>query len=198
MLVLDEVQTGFCRTGCWGAYQHYGVTPDLSTWAKSMGGGLPIGAVVGKAHVMDAAAPGTIGGTYGGNPVACAAAMATIKIMEELDLNKQAQRIGQRVRDRFLALKKKCAWVGDVRGVGAMIGMELIEDGDREKPASELAKKIVTDCVNNGLLLIAAGTYGNVIRVLSPLVITDDQLDRGLEIIEQQLLRHAPVAVRAG
>ncbi len=197
MLVFDEVQTGFCRTGRWGAYQHYGVTPDLSTWAKSMGGGLPIGAVVGKAHVMDAAQPGTIGGTFGGNPVACAAALATIKIMEEQDLNTRAQQIGQHVRKRFLALKQQCPLVSDVRGLGAMIGMELVQDADPSKPATDLVKKIITDCLKQGLLLIAAGTYNNVIRVLSPLVITDDQLDRGLNIIEQQVLRHAPASTPA-
>lgn len=198
MLVFDEVQTGFCRTGHWGAYQHYGVTPDLSAWAKSMGGGLPIGAVIGKTHVMDAAQPGTIGGTFGGNPVACAAAMATIKVMEELDLNKRAQQIGARVRERFLALKQKCDLVCDVRGLGAMIGVELVEDGDPAKPATGMVKQIIAECESHGLILIAAGTYGSVIRVLSPLVITDEQLDRGLDIIEQQVLHHAPAASRAG
>ena len=107
LLVLDEVQSGFCRTGRWAAYEHYGVVPDISTWAKSMGGGLPIGAVIGRADVMDSAKPGTIGGTYGGNPVACAASLATIQLMEELQLGHRADEIGQRVRRCFGILKEK-------------------------------------------------------------------------------------------
>jgi 4-aminobutyrate aminotransferase len=191
LLIVDEVQTGFCRTGKWAAYEHYGVTPDLSTWAKSMGGGLPIAAVVGKAEVMDSAQPGTIGGTYGGNPVACAAALATIKLMEELKLNERAETIGQRARARFQELQKKCPAIGDVRGLGAMIGMEFVENGDPHKPATKLVADIQKACLLRGLLLIAAGTYSNVIRVLSPLVITDEQLERGLNILAEEITRHA-------
>lgn len=196
MLILDEVQTGFCRTGKWAAYEHYGVTPDLSTWAKSLGGGLPIAAVVGKADVMDSALPGTIGGTYGGNPVACAAALATIKVMEELKLNERAEAIGQRVRARFQELQKKCPAIGDVRGLGAMIGMEFVENGDPHKPATKLVADIQKASLHRGLLLIAAGTYSNVIRVLSPLVITDEQLERGLTILAEEIMRHARTASR--
>lgn len=122
-LIFDEVQTGFCRTGRWAAYEHFGVVPDLSTWAKSMGGGLPIGAVVGRAEVMDGALPGTIGGTYGGNPVACASALATIQLMEELDLNARALELGAQIRTRFEALAERCDAVGEVRGLGAMMAM---------------------------------------------------------------------------
>lgn len=197
MLVLDEVQTGFCRTGKWAAYEHYNVIPDISTWAKSMGGGLPIAAVIGKAEVMDAARPGTIGGTYGGNPVACAAALATIRFMEEQNLNQRAAEIGTRVRERFLALQKKCSLVGDVRGLGAMIGMEFVEHGDPQQPATKFVAAVQKACLERGLLLIAAGTYSNVIRVLSPLVITDEQLERGLTILTEEVLRLAQSSTEA-
>ncbi len=189
VLIFDEVQTGFCRTGRWAAYQHYDVVPDLSTWAKSMGGGLPVAAVVGRADVMDGARPGTIGGTYGGNPVACAAALATIRYMEEQDLNGRARAIGQQVRERFTALARRCAAVADVRGLGAMIAAEFVDPADRSKPATAQVKEILASCVRRGVLVISAGTYGNVIRVLSPLVITDEQLERGLDVLEDEVLR---------
>ena len=188
VLIFDEVQTGFCRTGEWGAYQHYGVTPDLSTWAKSMGGGLPISAVVGRAEVMDAAAPGTLGGTYGGNPVACAAALATIDEMEAMELNARAQGIGDTVRARFTALQARCPVIGDVRGVGAMIGVEFVEDGDPSQPAGWLVKEVQLAALERGVLMIAAGTHGNIIRILSPLVITDQDLGEGLDILEEEIL----------
>jgi 4-aminobutyrate aminotransferase / (S)-3-amino-2-methylpropionate transaminase / 5-aminovalerate transaminase len=189
VLIFDEVQSGFCRTGRWAAYEHFGVIPDLSTWAKSMGGGLPIGAVVGRAEVMDGAEPGTIGGTYGGNPVACASALATIRVMEELDLNRRATEIGERIRRRFEALAQRSSAVGEVRGLGAMMAMELVEDGDPHRPASGLAREVAHSCLAEGVLVITAGPAGNVIRILSPLVITDEQLDRGLDVIEAAVLR---------
>jgi 4-aminobutyrate aminotransferase / (S)-3-amino-2-methylpropionate transaminase / 5-aminovalerate transaminase len=189
VLIFDEVQTGFCRTGRWAAYEHFGVVPDLSTWAKSMGGGLPIGAVIGKAEVMDGAEPGTIGGTYGGNPVACAAALATIGVMEDLDLNTRAVEIGREIRRRFEALAARCDAVGEVRGLGAMMAMELVEDGDPHRPASALAGQVVRACLEEGVIVLTAGPAGNVIRILSPLVITDEELDRGLEVIEKAVLR---------
>lgn len=183
-LVFDEVQTGFCRTGSWAASEHYGVTPDLSTWAKSMGGGLPISSVIGRAEVMDKAAPGTLGGTYGGNPVACAAAMATIRRMRELDLNARAARCGRVIRERFEAMARRVPEVGDVRGLGAMMAIEFSEAGDPLKPATALAKRIMDMCRERGLLIIPAGVDSNVIRVLSPLVISDGELVRGLDILE--------------
>jgi 4-aminobutyrate aminotransferase / (S)-3-amino-2-methylpropionate transaminase / 5-aminovalerate transaminase len=191
VLVFDEVQTGFCRTGRWGAFEHFGVVPDLSTWAKSMGGGLPIGAVIGKAEVMDGAEPGTIGGTYGGNPVACASALATIRVMEELGLNDRATQVGAEVRRRFEALARRCNVVGEVRGLGAMMAMELVEEGDRSRPAGALAGEVVRACLDEGVLVITAGPAGNVIRILSPLVITDEELDRGLSVIEGTVERLA-------
>jgi len=198
LLILDEVQTGFCRTGTWAAYEHHGVIPDLSTWAKSMGGGLPIGAVLGRADVMDAARPGTIGGTYGGNPVACAGALATIELMEELRLGERALRIGKTVQGDFLALQRRCpAVVGDVRGVGAMQAIELVEDGDPERPAGKLVAEVIEACVERGLLVLSAGTYGNVIRLLAPLVISDEELERGLGILRAALLERVPKAIAA-
>lgn len=187
MLIFDEVQSGFCRTGAWGAYQRFGVTPDLSTWAKSMGGGLPISAVVGKAAVMDAVEPGTIGSTYGGNPIACAAALATLGRMEELELNDRANAIGRTIRARLERLQASVVEVIDVRGLGAMIALELAEGGDLSRPAPELTSEIVRACHERGLIVIKSGIGANVIRILAPLVITDDELDRGLSILEEQV-----------
>lgn len=184
-LVFDEVQTGFCRTGRWAAAEHYGVTPDLSTWAKSMGGGLPISSVIGRAEVMDKASPGTLGGTYGGNPLACAAAMATIRRMRELDLNARAARCGVVIRERFDAIARRVPEVSDVRGLGAMMAIEFCEAGDPAKPATSLVKRIMDVCRERGLLIIPAGVDSNVIRVLSPLVISDGELVRGLDILER-------------
>ena len=188
VLIFDEVQSGFCRTGCWAAYQHFGVVPDLSTWAKSMGAGMPISAVIGRAEIMDAALPGTLGGTYGGNPVSCAAALAAIDTMEKLDLNRCAAAIGERIRNRFLALQSKCPAIVDVRGLGAMQAIELVENGE---PATQLVRRIIDDCRQCGLLIIPAGSHGNVLRILSPLVITDELLDRGLDILEDAFVRLA-------
>lgn len=190
LLILDEVQSGFCRTGRWAAYEHYGVLPDLSTWAKSMGGGMPIGAVMGRAEIMDAAKLGTIGGTYGGNPVACAAALATLELMEELNLNARAMQIGETVMGRLRALQARFPQViGDVRGLGAMVGLELVREGSPSKPATELTARVLKACMAKGLMLLGAGIHANVIRFLMPLVITDDQLSRGLDIVEAELVK---------
>lgn len=196
LLIFDEVQSGFCRTGAWAAYEHFDVRPDLSTWAKSLGAGLPIAAVIGRGEVMDAARPGTIGGTFGGNPVACAAALAAIDVMERRDLNARAVAIGDRIRQRFTALQERCAAIGDVRGLGAMIGVELVHDGDPQRPAGAEVKEIVARCVERGVLVIPAGYHGNVLRILSPLVINDEQLERGLDVMEEEILRTWPA--RAG
>jgi len=188
MLVFDEVQSGFGRTGRWAAYEHSGVVPDISTWAKSMGGGMPISAVLGKADVLDRAEPGTVGGTYGGNPVACAAALATIERMEELDLNTRGAAIGAEIRARFETLQQRAVLVADVRGLGAMMGMELCSDGDPTRPAGEAVTAVTAACRARGVLVLPAGPHGNVIRVLAPLVISDDDLDRGLTAIEDAVL----------
>ncbi|MDH3244882.1 MAG: aspartate aminotransferase family protein [Saprospiraceae bacterium] len=187
MLIMDEVQSGFCRTGHWASWQHYGVQPDLSTYAKSMGSGLPIAAVVGRAEVMDAAAAGSIGGTYIGSPVCCAAALATIKYMKEVDLNQRAKEVGATIMSRLKNLMKVCPEIGDVRGIGAMIGVEFVLNGDPRQPHAEICAKIVKGCAENGLIMLSAGTHKNIIRILSPLVITQEQLDKGLSILENEI-----------
>ena len=187
LLIMDEIQSGFCRTGHWASWQHYNVQPDLSTYAKSMGSGLPIAAVLGRAEIMDAAGPGTIGGTYIGSPVCCAAALATIQYMKDLDLNKRALEIGKIITDRMEKLQEEFSDIGDVRGIGAMIGIEFVKDNHPGKPNSDLCDKIVKGCAAEGLILLSAGTFKNVIRILSPLVITDEQLNKGLDILEEQI-----------
>lgn len=194
LLIFDEVQSGFCRTGRWAAYEHYGVTPDISTWAKSLGSGLPIAAVVGRADVMDAASPSTIGGTYGGNPVACAAAIATIEVMEKLNLNERATEIGSVVRKRFESLKEKTNIIADVRGLGAMIGAEFCYDQDPTRPAGDLVARILARCRENGVLVLSAGPHSNVIRILSPLVIEDADLDQALTVVEESVFEAAQEA----
>lgn len=190
LLIMDEIQSGFCRTGNWASWQHYGVQPDISTYAKSMGSGLPIAAVLGRAEIMDAAGPGTIGGTYIGSPVCCAAALATIQLMKDEKLNERAIYIGKIITDRMENFRKECPEIGDVRGLGAMIGIEFIKDNDPGKPHTELCDKIVKGCAQEGLILISAGTFKNVLRILCPLVITEDQLNKGLDILEDQIRKH--------
>lgn len=190
LLIMDEIQSGFCRTGHWASWQHYNVQPDLSTYAKSMGSGLPIAAVVGRAEIMDAAGPGTIGGTYIGSPVCCVAASATIQYMKDLNLNERAVKIGKMITDRMENLQKEIPEIGDVRGIGAMIGIEFVKDNDPGKPHTELCDKIVKGCAEDGLILLSAGTFKNVIRILSPLVITDEELDKGLDILENQIRKN--------
>jgi len=187
LLILDEVQSGFGRTGKWAAYQHYDVVPDISTWAKSMGSGMPIGAVIGNTSVMDACKPSTIGGTYPGNPVCVAASIATLDYMEEININALGEKVGKTVLDRFMSMKKKYPAIGDVRGLGAMLAFELVKNGDPFQPDADLCKKLISYCAEHGLIVISAGLQGNIIRVLSPLVIEDDLLQKGLDIMEAGL-----------
>jgi 4-aminobutyrate aminotransferase/(S)-3-amino-2-methylpropionate transaminase len=183
MLILDEVQSGFGRTGKWAAYEHYDVIPDISTWAKSMGGGMPIGCVMGKAAIMDAAGPSTIGGTYPGNPVCAAAALATIEYMEEININELGVQVGIKVNDFFERLKSKFPdTIKAIHGLGAMLAIELVDQNGN--PAADLTKKVLHFANENGLILISAGVNGNYIRILSPLVISDAHLFKGFEIIE--------------
>ncbi|MFO8147577.1 MAG: aspartate aminotransferase family protein [Bacteroidota bacterium] len=190
LLIMDEIQSGFCRTGHWASWQHYNVQPDISTYAKSLGSGLPIAAVLGRAEIMDAAGSGTIGGTYIGSPVCCAAALATIQYMKDLDLNERAMHIGKIVTERMEKLQKEFSDIGDVRGIGAMIGIEFVDNNDPGKPNTELCDQIVKGCADEGLILISAGTFKNVIRILSPLVITDEQMNKGLDILEDQIRKY--------
>ncbi len=187
ILIMDEVQSGFGRTGHWASWQHYGVQPDISTYAKSMGSGMPIAAVMGRAEIMDAAKPGTIGGTYIGNPLSCVAALATIQFMKDINLNARAHEIGDVIHTRFTKLKHAFPEVGDVRGLGAMRGIEFIKDGNPRLANKSLCDAIVKGCIERGLILLSAGTFKNVIRILCPLVITDDQLKQGLDILEEEI-----------
>ncbi|MBS1486541.1 MAG: aminotransferase class III-fold pyridoxal phosphate-dependent enzyme [Bacteroidetes bacterium] len=189
LLIVDEVQTGFGRTGKWAAYQHYDIVPDISTWAKSMGSGMPIGAVIGRAEVMDKTTKGTLGGTYPGNPIACAASLATIALMKKIDVAKKGEQVGKTVKDYFDELKKDCAAIGEVRGLGAMVAFELVKNNDPRQPDTDLCKKLMQACAQNGLLIISAGVSSNVIRVLSPLVIEPADLMKGLKIIRTELLK---------
>ncbi|MCW5899693.1 MAG: aspartate aminotransferase family protein [Flavobacteriales bacterium] len=191
LLIFDEVQAGFGRTGAWSAFEHFGVVPDLSTWAKSLGSGMPIGCVMGKAEIMDKAGPSSIGGTYIGNPVSCAAALATIQYMEEIDINAKGRHVGDVIRKRFEKMKAKHACIGEVRGLGAMIAMEFVKDHDPLQPDAETCTALMNACAKRDLIVITAGTDKNVIRVLSPLVIGDELLNKGLDIMEEELDRIA-------
>lgn len=187
MLIFDEVQSGFGRTGYWASWQGYGVQPDLSTYAKSLGSGMPIAAVLGRAEVMDAAAPSSIGGTYIGNPVCCVAASATIQFMKDKNMNGRGAHIGELIMKRFKNLQKEYPEIGDVRGLGAMIGIEFVKNGDPRQPDADLCHHIMTACGEAGLIIITAGTFKNVIRILCPLIMNDEELNKGLDILENQI-----------
>ena len=187
VFVADEVQTGFGRTGRMWGIEHSGVEPDLVTIAKSIAMGLPLSAVVGKAEIMDAPGDSAIGGTYVGNPVAQAAALAVLDVFEEEDLTARAAAIGETIRSRMLAWQDRWVAIGDVRGLGAMLAIELVEDRETKAPSSDLASAVVEAAAERGLLLLKSGIYSNCIRVLTPLVITDSELDEALGVWEQAL-----------
>lgn len=188
LLIIDEVQSGFGRTGKWAAYEHYGIKPDISTWAKSMGSGMPIGCVMAKGSIFDSINPGTIGGTYLGNPVCCAAALATIKYMEEININALGEKVGGIVRARFEKFQAHFPQlISEVRGLGAMLAFELSVGGDILKPDGDAGKKLVNFAAEHGVILLSAGVNSNVIRTLTPLVIPEEQLNRGLDVIESGL-----------
>ena len=187
VFVADEVQTGFGRTAKMFAMEHYEVEPDIIVMAKSLAAGFPLSAVTGKAELMDHPQVGGLGGTYGGNPVACRAALAVLEQFEKRDLLSRAKRIGEKVLQGFREIQERFSVVGDVRGLGAMVGMELVVDRKTKEPATTLTKQLVNRCREKGLLMISAGTHSNIIRPLMPLVITDEQLEKGLSIIEESL-----------
>lgn len=187
VMIADEIQTGFGRTGQMFAVEHAGVEPDILVLAKSLSAGMPLGAVVGKAELMDAPGVGGIGGTFGGNPVACRAALAVLDLFERDTLVDRAQHIGKRVFDRFRAMQERYPLIGEVRGLGAMVAMELVKDRASKEPAAEETAEIIHKCHDAGLIIIKAGLYDNVIRILVPLVVTDDQLQEGLDILEREL-----------
>ena len=183
LLIVDEIQTGFGRTGKFFAIEHSGVQPDLVTVAKSLAAGFPLSGVVGRAEVMDAPDPGGLGGTYGGNPVACAAGVAVMDIMRDEKLPERSARIGSVIEERMQSWAREHDLVGDVRVVGAMAGMELVRDRGTKEPADKEAAKILAVAREKGLILLRAGTHHNVIRTLMPLTIPDDQLDEGLDML---------------
>jgi 4-aminobutyrate aminotransferase/(S)-3-amino-2-methylpropionate transaminase len=187
VLVVDEVQTGFGRTGRMWAIEHAGVEPDLVVLAKSIAAGLPLSAVIGKAEIMDAPGDSAIGGTYVGNPVAQAAALAVLDVFEEEGLTARAVAIGETIRARMLAWQERWEPIGDVRGLGAMLVIELVEDRATKTPSADLATKVVEAAAERGLLLLKSGIYSNCIRVLTPLVISDSELDEALAAWEQAL-----------
>lgn len=185
VFIADEVQTGAARTGKMFAMEHWGVEPDLVCMAKSIGGGMPISAVAGKAELMDAPQVGGLGGTYGGNPVCCAASLAALEVIEEEGLVEKSAALGARLFAAFEDMQNKYSIIGDVRGKGAMIALELVHDRETKEPAADKAKALTAHCIEKGLMLLSCGNYGNVIRTLMPLVITEEQLDRAITIIDE-------------
>jgi 4-aminobutyrate aminotransferase/(S)-3-amino-2-methylpropionate transaminase len=187
LFIADEIQTGMGRTGKMFAMEHWNVVPDLVTVAKSLAAGMPLSAVVGKKEIMETVHPFGLGGTYGGNPVACAAGLAVMKIIEEENLIQTAENLGKKLKKRFDDFYQNYEIIGDVRGLGPMLAMELVKDRQTKVPATDEAKALVKFCHEKGLIILACGNFGNVIRTLMPLVISNEQLDRGLNILEEGL-----------
>ena len=193
LLIADEIQTGAGRTGTWFAVEQSGVAPDMITLAKSMAGGFPISALVGRADVMDAPAPGGLGGTYAGSPLSCAAALAVLKVFEKENLLQRSRQLGIRLTASLKQMAAKNRCIVDVRGLGAMVAIELCKGGDINQPDADLTKRLVAEATKRGLILLSCGTYGNVIRILVPLTASDEIVDEGLAIIDAAL-----TAVQAG
>jgi 4-aminobutyrate aminotransferase/(S)-3-amino-2-methylpropionate transaminase len=187
VFIADEVQSGLGRTGRLFASEYYGIEPDIIVTAKSLGGGLPLAAITGRAEIMDAPGPGGLGGTFAGNPLSCAAALAVLDIFERENLLARANELGDRFQKRARQWQKSWPLVGDVRGLGGMQAIELVKSTESREPAAEETKQITQFCYEHGLITITAGTYSNVVRVLVPLVVTDQQLDEGLEVLESAL-----------
>jgi 4-aminobutyrate aminotransferase/(S)-3-amino-2-methylpropionate transaminase len=187
VLIADEIQTGFGRTGTLFVSEQLGLVPDLLTSAKGLGGGMPISAVTGRAEIMDAPIEGGIGGTFGGNPVACAAALAVFDLFEKGDLLKRAQSLGAKLGERLGQWAERYPVIGETRGLGPMRAIELVKDRKTREPNPELAKKLVKHCYEKGVVIMTAGSYGNVVRLLVPLVIEPAQLQEGLEVLEAGL-----------
>lgn len=187
VFIADEIQTGFARTGRMFAMEHHGVEADLTTLAKSLGGGFPLAAVVGKAHIMDAPVPGGLGGTYAASPVSCAAALAVLEVMKQENLPARADHIGGLITRRLQDLQQRNTSVGEVRGLGAMVAMELVKNRDPRSPDADLTKALVQRAGKNGLVLLSCGIYGNVIRFLVPLTASDAIVNEGMDIMERSL-----------
>ncbi|WDG45404.1 4-aminobutyrate--2-oxoglutarate transaminase [Pseudomonas chlororaphis] len=189
VLILDEIQTGFGRTGSWFGFQHAGIQPDLVTVAKSLAGGLPLSGVVGKAQIMDAPLPGGLGGTYGGNALACAAALAVLDAYEEEQLLARGVALGLRLREGLLRLQRLYPSIGDVRGSGFMLALELVKNDAARSPDAELTQRLIDQARLGGLLVIKCGVHRNVLRFLAPLVTTPEQIDEALAILDAALAR---------
>lgn len=189
VMIVDEIQTGFARTGKMFAVEHAGIEPDLITMAKSLAGGFPLSALTGKAALMDAPVPGGLGGTYAGSPLATTAALAVIDVIEEEKLIERAEKLGERIAGRFrtMAQRNSLSVIGDVRNLGAMVAMELVTDRETKEPAADLTKALVAKAAEKGLILLSCGTYANVVRILVPLTASDALVDEGLDIIERSL-----------
>jgi len=184
LFVSDEIQSGMGRTGKMFAIEHWNVKPDMVTAAKSIAAGMPLSAVVAKKNIIDSVHAGGIGGTYGGNPVACAAGLAVMEVFEQENLLERARKLGEKLRVRFEDLQKEYEIIGDVRGKGPMLALELVRDRETKEPAGTEAKALTKYCSENGLILLSCGNFGNVIRTLMPLVITDEELEKGMAILE--------------
>ncbi|MBT7716625.1 MAG: 4-aminobutyrate--2-oxoglutarate transaminase, partial [Deltaproteobacteria bacterium] len=187
LLIADEIQTGAGRTGKYLAIEHWGVEPDIITMAKSFAGGMPLSAITGRSELMNKPHVGGLGGTYGGNPVACKAALAVLEILTKEGLIQKAESLGGTIASRFKELQEKHELIGEVRGLGPMLALELVKDRQSKEPAAEETKKLVQLCFEKGLIVLSCGNYGNVIRTLMPLVITDEQLDKGISILDESL-----------
>ena len=187
LLIADEIQTGLGRTGTWFGMEHWGVEPDIVTTAKALGGGFPISGITGRQELMDSVHASGIGSTYGGNPTACVAGLAVLDIIEDEHLLERAKMIGERIHSRLMELQTRFPVIGEVRGLGAMVGIELVEDPETKQPAGALAKNLRQKLFQNGVVNIGAGTRHNVLRVLVPLTIEDDTLTRGLDILAETM-----------
>jgi 4-aminobutyrate aminotransferase/(S)-3-amino-2-methylpropionate transaminase len=187
LFIADEVQSGFGRTGALFASERYGIEPDIIVTAKSMGGGLPLAAVTGRAEIMDAPGPGGLGGTFAGNPLSCAAALAVLDLFERENLLERANELGERFQRRAREWQRRWSLIGEVRGLGGMQAIELVQSPDTKIPATDETKKVTQYCYEHGLITITAGTYSNVIRVLVPLVINNEQIDEALGVLESAI-----------
>jgi 4-aminobutyrate aminotransferase/(S)-3-amino-2-methylpropionate transaminase len=187
LFIADEIQTGFGRTGKLFASEHYGLVPDIIVTAKSLAGGLPLAAVTGRAEVLEAPQIGGLGGTYGGNPLACAAALAVLEAMEVEEIPLRASRMGALIRGRFSGWAARYQAIGDVRGLGAMVAMELVRDRVSKAPDKPLTQQLLTECLGRGLILLSSGTYGNTVRVLVPLTTPEAIVQEGLDVMQQAL-----------
>ena len=197
VLIIDEIQSGFGRTGKMFAVEYAGIEPDLMTVAKSIAGGVPLSALIGKAEIMDAPPPGALGGTYAGSPIGCAAALAVLEVMKAERLLERSLRLGERLQAALRGLQKRFPAIGEIRGLGSMVAMELIKNGKADQPDADLTRALVQAAARHGLVILSCGTYGNVIRFLAPLTIPENVLDEGLGKLEAALAEVTAAASQA-